>query len=103
MNSKEIVNELDKIKKEFRVLADQGKRTFLYVYAAGHGAADQMQWMILNGTEANLFPIEQTCRDFCAITKDMCTVFAEYDMCKDLLTNYPGLTLKMKKRSVQTV
>ena len=59
-----------------------------------------MQWMILNAFEANLFPIEQWSRDFCDITKDMCTVFAEYDMCKDQLTNYPGLTLKIKKRAI---
>ena len=57
-----------------------------------------MQHMILNGTEGNLFPIEQTCRDFCTITDDMCTVFAEYDMCKDLLENYPGLTLRVKRK-----
>lgn len=57
-NAREINNILNVIKKEFQTLANQKKRTFLYVYGAGHGAADQMQWMILNGTEGNLFPIE---------------------------------------------
>lgn len=96
-NFAEINLILNNIKREFKALAKQGKRTFLYVYAAGHGAADQMQSMILNKTGANSFPIEKSCRDFCAITDNMCTVFAEYDMCKDLLENYPGLTLTKEK------
>ena len=32
----------------------------------------------------------------------MCTVFAVYDMCKDKLANYPGLTTRMKKLDAQT-
>ena len=41
-NKKQIDAELNKIKREFRELSRKNKRTFLYVYAAGHGAADQM-------------------------------------------------------------
>ena len=99
-NFKEINLILNDIKRVFKALSEAGKRTFLYVYAAGHGCADQMQHMILNATSANLFPIEQTCRDFCEITKDLCTVFAQYDMCKDEKSNYPGLTLAVEKKIV---
>ena len=53
--------------------------------------------MIMNDTSGNLYSIEQTCRDICVITNNMCTVFAVYDMCKDELRNYPGLTRKMEK------
>ena len=42
MNRKQIDTVLNKIKKEFQTLAKQKKRSFVYVYAAGHGAADQM-------------------------------------------------------------
>ena len=47
--------------------------------------------MLLNNTNNNLLPIEQACRDVCAATNNMCTVFAVYDMCKDELDRYPEL------------
>ena len=56
-----------------------------------------MQQMILNSSNGNLFSIEQTCRNVCQITDNMCTVFAIYDMCKDLVENYPGLRRKTEK------
>ena len=32
----------------------------------------------------------------------MCTVFAEYDMCKDILDSYPGLTVNVQKKEFST-
>jgi len=54
--------------------------------------ADQQQYMVLNGTSGNLWTAEQTCIDVCDITKNTTTVFAIFDMCKDMLSNYPRLT-----------
>ena len=89
------------IKKEVKALAKKGKRTFLFVYCAGHGVADQRQYMVFNAaTSGNLFSIEQTLRDICLASSNMCTVFAVYDMCKDIIGRYPELTkmaIKVKK------
>ena len=54
----EINSIIIKTKKELKGLARQGKRSFLFVYGAGHGVADQEQYMILHSTSGNLFPIE---------------------------------------------
>ena len=77
----------------------QGKRTFLFVYAAGHGVADQQQYMVFNGTSGNLYNIEQNFRDVCDRSENMCTVFAVYDMCKDIKERYKDLTLRVIKRN----
>ena len=54
--------------------------------------------MVLNGTSGNLFPIEAHLRDFCspAASNELCTVFAVFDMCKDLKTRYGDLSLKQQ-------
>ena len=80
--------KVNDIKRELQTLAKQGKPTFLLVYGAGHGLAGQRQYMVLNDTSGNLFPIEQTCRNVCTATKRLCTVFAVYDMCKEKIENY---------------
>ena len=57
------------------------------------------QYMLLNGTTNNLYPIEQACRDVCKATNNMCTVFAVYDMCKDELDHY----LELKSNATTAV
>ena len=103
MTKQEIDKIINNIKREFLVFAENGKRTFLFVYCASHGVADQQQYMILNSTSGNLFKIEQTCLDVCNSTKNMCTVFAVYDMCKDELRRYPGLSLKQAKPAQKAI
>ena len=39
-NHEEIDLKFEEIKEEFLQLSQQGKRTFLFVYAVGHGAAN---------------------------------------------------------------
>ena len=67
--------------------SEKGKRSLFYVYCAGHGVADQQQYMVLNTTSGNLLNIEQTCKDMVTYSKfkskAMMTAFAVYDMCKD--------------------
>ena len=53
------------IKKDFNRLAKEQKLSFLFVYGAGHGVADQQQYMVLNTASGNVFPIEQNCRQIC--------------------------------------
>ena len=55
--------------------------------------------MVFNGTSGNVFPIEQHLRDFCTDTtsEKLCTVFAVFDMCKDMRTRYEQLTMKQDK------
>ena len=84
-------------------MAKQGKPTFLFVYGAGHGVSGQRQYMVLNGTSGNLFPIEQWCRDFCAITMNYCTVFAVYDMCKSQIEDFGKLTLRAAKKEEKSI
>ena len=48
--------------------------------------------MILNGINNSLYNIEGMCRSVCKSTNEMCTVFSIYDLSKDLLMRYPGLT-----------
>ena len=40
MHRDKVCEIINKIKKEFRELGKKGKRTFLFVYAAGHGVAN---------------------------------------------------------------
>ena len=40
MSIEHIDEIMNKIKREFRVLGQQGRRTFLFVYCAGYGVAD---------------------------------------------------------------
>ena len=37
------------------------------------------------------------CRDVCSMTDNFCTVFAVFDMCKDVKEMYKNLTLKAPK------
>ena len=55
--------------------------------------------MVFNGTSGNVYAIEQQLRDFCSelVSDKLCTVFAVFDMCKDLKTRYGDLTLKQDK------
>ena len=53
--------------------------------------------MVLNQTSGNLYPIEQMCRDICYMTNNFCTVFAVFDMCKDVKEMYKELSLKEAK------
>ena len=76
------------VKREFIELSKKNRRTFLFVYAAGHGIADQEQLMVLNGTSGNLFNQTAMSRDVCRVTKNMCTVFTVNDMCKDIRERY---------------
>ena len=84
----QVNDTFNRLKKMYRALAKEGKRSLLLVYCAGHGVADQQQYMVLNTTSGNLLNIEQTCRDVVSLSKDknknmMTTAFAIYDMCKD--------------------
>ena len=47
-----------------------------------------------------MYAIEQQLRDFCSelVSDKLCTVFAVFDMCKDLKTRYGDLTLKIDKK-----
>ena len=49
--------------------------------------------MVLNGTSGNLWKIEGNLRDLCTdLTSDQnCTVFAVFDMCKDVKSKYQGI------------
>ena len=92
------INKLwNRIMREFKKLHKEKKKTFLFVYAAGHGVADQQQYFLLNETSGNIFPIEQRCKDVCLLTKNDCTVFAVFDMCKDVKGNYEQLTARAIK------
>ena len=97
---------MDEITQEFVALGAQGKRTFLFIYCASRGVFDRQQYMILNSTSDSLYNIEQSCKDVCSQTKNMCTVFSVYDMKKDFLIRYPGLarnsnvTQKLKRESL---
>ena len=54
--------------------------------------------MVFNGTSGQLYNIEQNLRDFCdEKANHQCTVFAVFDMCKDVKTRYAELTLKADK------
>ena len=53
--------------------------------------------MILNEITGNLYKIENTCRNIAQNGKQKCVVFSVYDMCKDILSRYKGLTLKAAK------
>lgn len=82
-----------KIQKEFRAFAEQKKRT-------GYGFVDQQQFMVLNGIPDitdNLFAIEKACREMCAMTLDMCTVFTIYDLRYDAQSNFKNLSLQETK------
>ena len=97
------ITEIDKIvmeiKKSFLELANKRKRSFLYVYVAGHGCVDnQKQLLTLNGTSGNLYAIEDVCREISRYTKNMCTVFAVYDVCKSSIADYPELSRKIVER-----
>ena len=45
------------IRREYRDLSRQGLQSFLYVYCAAHGVADQQQYLVLNCTSGNIFNI----------------------------------------------
>ena len=83
----------DNLKKEFFELAEEGKRTFLLVYATGHGVVDQQQYMVLNATSGNMYDLEGSCRDVCEYTKNMCTVVTLNDTGRDQKEHYKGLSL----------
>ena len=87
----EIKKILWDIARRFKALGLKGERTFLFVYCAGHGVADQRQYIVLNGTSGNLYPIEAELRSIVGATQKMCTVFAVYDMCKDQKERYKEL------------
>ena len=82
----------NRIKRRYRELSRKQKRCLLVIYCAGHGLADQRQWMVLNSTSGNIYPIEETARDICRFTKNLTTTLCIYDMCKDELTRYPQLS-----------
>ena len=46
--------------------------------------------MVLNSTSGNLYNVENSCRDVCKFTKNMCTVFAVHDLCKDMIDALEG-------------
>ena len=82
----EIDEALESIKKEVRLLNGMGKKSFVFVYCAGHGMIDHVskqQFFLLNSTNNNLFGVEQACVDICAASLNACTVFAIYDICQD--------------------
>ena len=95
--------KLRELKEEFNKINSQPgntKRQFLFVYCAGHGVADQTSYMVLNATSGNLFPIETSLRDLCnGKEMEFLTVFSVYDMCKDMVSNYPNLTKRVKKQA----
>jgi hypothetical protein len=58
--TKVIVNVL----KPLKALAKAKQKTFLYVYAAGHGIADSVQFMVANATSGNVYPLEDNLRSY---------------------------------------
>ena len=58
--------------------------------------------MVLNATSGNLYNVEQTCKDLIHYSENSTTVFAVYDMCKDLKSNYPEFSLMAIKYDVET-
>ena len=59
--------------------------------------------MVLNGTTGNLYNVDKSCKDVATITNKMTTVFAIFDMCKDVVESYPLLNrvyVDKKKKAV---
>ena len=78
----------EKVCRELNIYSKARQRTFLLVYAAGHGIADSVQFMVTNATSGNVFPIEDNLRSYCKGLKNYCTIFAIYDMCKSEKQGY---------------
>ena len=98
MSLKEIDNIIINLRLEWIPIVKEGKRCFLFVYCAGHGLADQRQYMVFNGTSGNLYRMEAQLRDIANLEgKKAVTVFGIYDMCKDVVSRYEDLTLKIKR------
>ena len=94
MQGADIYEAIQSLKVEIAQHTDAGNRVFFFVYAAGHGIAYVYQELILNTTSGNKYPLERELRDICVQAGQLCHVFAVFDMCKILPTNYPGLTYK---------
>ena len=86
------MNIITKLKQEFKALGKAKKHTFLFVYAAGHGVAEQVQLMVTNAISGNLLTLEVNLRRICKASENYCTVVAIYDMCRDNTSGYKELT-----------
>lgn len=93
MDSKAVLAEFTKAKTTFmnNMSKKDGKgKSFLFVYCAGHGLADQQQYFVLpDDTTAAAFPIENQLRGLAQ--EAGCNVVAFYDICREQLTNHPKL------------
>ena len=90
----EVKATITKVKKRIsKNCIDNDEDAFVFCYGAGHGVADQMQYMVFNGTSGNLFKIENNLRDLCSnmVSKQKCKVFAVFDMCKDIKSKYEDI------------
>ena len=82
-------------------MAKEGKKAFIFVYCAGHGALDEFvgksnlsirqQCMIMNGALNNVYNIEQNCRDICHTSNNNTTVFAAFNLTFNLLSKLSAL------------
>ena len=98
MSLEEMNKTINSVIKELQGYSKQKKRSFLQVYAAGHGVDDGHQSFVINATSGNLYPIEKNLRDFCTtVLKDYCTIYATYDMCKSEKSQFKDLTMKTEK------
>ena len=62
----------------------QRREVFLYVYYAGHGCDDGMQWFILNEAtpEKCFWPAESRIRTIGKLCLSPCKLFVVYDCCR---------------------
>ena len=93
----EMTNKMLNAMKPIRELAKNKKKSFLFVYAAGHGIADSVQFMLTNATSGNIYPLEDNLRGWCGQLDNYCTIFVVYDMCKSESSGYQKLTKKAVK------
>ena len=69
------------IQEEYVEQANEGKKTFLFVYAMGHSQRDRESLkFVLNSTTGVQFALETTCLDLSNATKNHCTIFQVNDL-----------------------
>lgn len=85
MDSKAVLAEFATAKNKFMANMTQKNntgKTFLFVYCAGHGLADQQQYFVLpDSTDAAAFPIENQLRILAQ--EAGVNVVAFYDICRE--------------------
>ena len=100
MSQAEMMKVINKVIKSLEVFSKAKKRTFLFVYVAGHGIADAYQWFVTNAPTGNQYPLEANLRGYVRMLGNYCTIFATYDMCRSEKELYKDLTTKAVKKEV---